>query len=90
MFTLLDFGHTKFEAAALEDVKLIDIEFKRHDPHKVVENHLAQFNMKIYIHDESPYDEVFRGGRSYEEVQNRVQTLPPDQQVGFLIFQNHR
>jgi hypothetical protein len=33
--------------------------------------------MKIYIHEESPYDEVFRGARSYEEVQNRFQTLPP-------------
>jgi hypothetical protein len=66
MFTLLDFGHTKVEAAALEDVKLVDIEFKRHDPHKLVENHLAQFNMKRYIHEESPYDEVFRGDISYE------------------------
>jgi hypothetical protein len=32
MFSLLDFGHSKVEAAALEDVKLVDIEFKRHDP----------------------------------------------------------
>ena len=42
----------------MEDFKLVDIEFKRHDPHKVVENHLAQFGMKRYIHEESPYDEV--------------------------------
>ena len=46
MFTLLDFGHSKFEVTALEDVKLVDIEFKKHDPHNIVENHLAQFNMK--------------------------------------------
>jgi hypothetical protein len=90
MFTLLDFCHTKVEAAALEDVKLVDIEFKIHDPHKVVENHLAQFKMKRYIHEESPYDEVLRGARSYEEVQNRFQTLPPDQHASFLIFQKHR
>jgi hypothetical protein len=90
MFTLLDFGHSKVEAATLEDVKLVDIEFKRHDPHKDVENHLAQYNMKRYIHEESPYDEIFRGVRSYEEVQSRFQTLPPDQQVGFLSFQKHR
>jgi hypothetical protein len=32
----------------------------------------------------------FRGARSYEEVQNRFQTLPPDQQVGLLSFQKHR
>jgi hypothetical protein len=41
MFTLLDFGHSKFEAAGLEDIKLVDIEFKKHDPHKIVENHMA-------------------------------------------------
>jgi hypothetical protein len=41
MFSLLDFGHSKVEAAALEDVKLVDIEFKRHDPRKIVESHLV-------------------------------------------------
>ena len=90
MFALLDFGHSKVEVAALEDVKLVEIEFKRHDPHRMVENHLAQFNMKRYIHEDSPYDNVFRGARSYEEVENRFQTLPLDQQDGFLSFQNHR
>jgi hypothetical protein len=89
MFTLLDFGHSKVEAAAFEDVKLVDIEFKRHDPHRMAENHLTHFNMKIYIHENSPYDNVFRGARSYEEVKNIFQTLPPDQQAGFLSFQNH-
>jgi hypothetical protein len=53
MFTLSDFGHTKFEASALEDVKLVDIEYKR-DHHRVVENHLSQFNMKRYIHEYYP------------------------------------
>jgi hypothetical protein len=46
MFTLLDFGHSKVEATALEDIKLVDIEFKKHDPHKTVQNNLAQYNMK--------------------------------------------
>jgi hypothetical protein len=41
MFTLLDLGHSKVEVAALEDFKLVDIKFKKHDPHKIVENHLA-------------------------------------------------
>jgi hypothetical protein len=36
MFTLLDFGHSKVEAVALEDAKLVDIAFKKHDPHKIV------------------------------------------------------
>jgi hypothetical protein len=55
-----------------------------------VENHLAQFNMKRYIYDDYPYDEMFRGVRYYEEVQRIFQTLPHDQQDGFLSFQNHR
>ena len=90
MFSLLYFGHSKVEVVTLEGVKLVDIEFKRHDPHKIVENHLAQFNMKRYVHENSPYDEIFRGFRSYEEVHNIFQTLPLDQQVGFLNFQRHR
>jgi hypothetical protein len=68
MFTLLYLGHSKVEDVALEDVKLVDIKFKKHDPHKIVENHLAQFNMKRYIHENSPYDEMFREFIYYEEV----------------------
>ena len=63
MFTLSHFGHPKVEASTLEDVKLVDIEYKRHDPQRVVENNLSQLNMKIYIHEDSPYDDVFRGVR---------------------------
>jgi hypothetical protein len=87
---LLNFGHSKVEATALEDVKLVDLEFEKHDPHKIVENHMAQFNMKWYTHENSPYEEIFRGVRSYEEVRDIFMTLPPDQQVGFLSFQKHR
>jgi hypothetical protein len=32
-FSLLNFGHFKVEAATLEDVKLVDIEFRRHEIH---------------------------------------------------------
>jgi len=60
-YSLLDFGHAKVEASTLEDIVLSSIEFKRHDPHKVVENHLAQFGMKKYIHEYSPFDDIFRG-----------------------------
>jgi hypothetical protein len=41
MFSLLYFGLSKVEVVTLDDFKLVDIEFKRHDPRKVVENHLA-------------------------------------------------
>jgi hypothetical protein len=54
VFSLSDFGHAKIEDSSLEDIKLVDIDYKRHDPHMVVENHLAQFNMKRYIHEDSP------------------------------------
>jgi hypothetical protein len=90
MFSLLDFGHSKVEVAALEDVKLVDIEFKRHDPQKIVKNHLSLYNLKKYVHENSPQDEIFRGARSYDEVLNRVQTLSPDQQANFFNFQKHR
>jgi hypothetical protein len=90
MFSLLDFGHSKVEVVALEDVKLVDIELKGHDSHKIVENHLAQFNMKIYVHENSPYDEIFRGVRSYEDVQDRFQIMSLDQHDSFLSFQRHR
>jgi hypothetical protein len=72
MFSLLDFGHSKVEVAALDDVKLVDIEFKIHEPHKIVENHLAQFNMRRYVHKISPYDKIFRGVKSYEEVHDKL------------------
>ena len=72
MFSLLDFGHSKVEAATLEDIKLVDIEFKRHDPQKIVETHLAQYNLKKYVHGISPQDEIFRGARSCEDVLNKV------------------
>ena len=32
MFSLLDFGLSKVEAAALDEIKLFNIEFKKHDP----------------------------------------------------------
>jgi hypothetical protein len=80
----------RWRILSLEDIKLVDIEYKRHDPHRVVENHLAQFNMKRYIHEDSPYDEVFRGVRSYDEVVIKFQNFPQDQQSGFLSFQKHR
>jgi hypothetical protein len=84
------FGHAKVEASALDDITLSTIEFKRHDPHKVVENHLAQFNMKKYFHEDSPFDDVFKGEISYNEVISRFQNLPDKEQSNFLNFQNHR
>jgi hypothetical protein len=58
-YSLLDFGHAKAEATTLEEMKLVDIEFKKHDPSKVVSNHLASCGLKRYEHEDSPHDEIF-------------------------------
>jgi hypothetical protein len=50
---------------ALEDIKLVNIEFKKHDPQKIMGNHLALYNLKKYEHEYSPQDEIFWGARSY-------------------------
>jgi hypothetical protein len=89
-YSLLDFGHAKVEASALEEMKLVDIEFKKHDPNKVVSNHMASCGLKIYEHEDSPHDEIFRGVRSYSEVLSRIQALLPGDMVDFYKFQEHR
>jgi hypothetical protein len=76
-YSLLDFGHAKAEAAALEDLKLVHVEFKKHDPQRVVSNHLASCGLKRFEHENSPSDDIFRGTRSYAEVLARIQALAP-------------
>jgi hypothetical protein len=80
----------KLEAATLEDIRLVNIEFKKHDPHKVVGNHLANCGLKRYEHEHSPHDDIFRGTRSYAEVLSRIQALSPEEMVDFFKFQEHR
>jgi hypothetical protein len=67
----------KLRLRTLEEMKLVDIEFKKHDPNKVVRNHLASCGLKRYEHEDSPHDEIFQGARSYSEVLSRIQALPP-------------
>jgi hypothetical protein len=43
--------------------------------------------MKVYEHEESPHDDIFKGVKTYEEVLDRVQTLPSNLQTSFLTFQ---
>ena len=89
-FSLLNLGHSKVEVEALEEVKLVDIEHKKHDPYQLVNRHLMHCNMKSYEHKESVYDDMFKEVKTYEEVLNRVQALSPDLQTGFMSFQSHR
>jgi hypothetical protein len=89
-YSLLDFGHAKAEAAALEDLNLVSIEYKKHDPQRVVSNHLASCGLKRFEHENSPSDDIFRGARSYAEILARIQTLAPEERADVLKFQEHR
>jgi hypothetical protein len=90
MFSLSDFGHLKLEVAALEEIKLVNIELKKHDPHKIIGNHMASCNLRRHEHEYYPHDDIFRGERSYREFLSRVQTLDLDQLVQFYNFQRNR
>jgi hypothetical protein len=87
LYSLLDFGHAKVEATTLEEMKLVDIEFKKHDPSKFVSNHLASCGLKRYEHEDSPPDEIFQGVRSLFKVLSRIQALPLGEMTKFLKFQ---
>jgi hypothetical protein len=89
-YSLLDFGHAKAEAATLSEMRLVGIEFKKHDPHKIVGNHLASCGLKRYEHEVSPHDEVFRGVKTYSEVLNWVRALQSGDMFDFYKFQEHR
>jgi hypothetical protein len=89
-YSLLDFGHAKAEATALEDLNLVSIEYKKHDPQRVVSNHLANCGLKRFEHENSPPDDIFQGARSYEEVLARIRSLAPKDTAAVLKFQEHR
>jgi hypothetical protein len=56
----------------------------------VVENHLSWFSMKKYFHEDSPFDDIFRGENLYDEAIYRFQNLPDKEISYFLNLQNHR
>jgi hypothetical protein len=89
-YSLLDLGHAKVEAAALEDINLVHIEFKKHDLHRVVSNHLASCGHKRFEHENSPHDDIFRGAKSYDEVLARIEALSPEERANVVRFQEHR
>jgi hypothetical protein len=89
-YSLLDFGHAKAEAAALEDLNLVSIEYKKHDPQRVMSNHLASCGLKRFEHKNSPLDDIFRGARSYAEILAQIQTLAPEERANVMKFQEHR
>jgi hypothetical protein len=89
-YSLLYFGHAKAEAANLEDLSLVSIEVKKHDPQRVVSNHLAHCGLNIFEHESSPSDDIFLGVRYYEEVLARIQSLAPEDTSSVLKFQEHR
>ena len=58
-YSLLYFGHAREKATTLEEMKLVDIEFKKHDSNKLVSNHMASYGLKRYENEDSPHDEIF-------------------------------
>ena len=88
-YSLFDFGHAKVEAAALEDLKLVHVKFKKHNPQRVISNHLASCGLKRFEHENSPSDDIFRGTRSYVEVLALIQALTPEERADVLKFQEH-
>jgi hypothetical protein len=89
-YSLLDFEHAKDEATALEDLNLVHIEFKKHDPQRVVSNHLASCGLKRFEHENSPLDDIFLSARSYAKILARIQSLAPEERADVLKFQEHR
>ena len=89
-YSLLDVGHAKAEAATLEDLSLVSIEYKKHDPQKIVSAHLSNCGLKKFEHECSPSDDIFRGARSYGEVLVRIRSLDPEDMASVLKFQEHR
>jgi hypothetical protein len=89
-YSLLDFEHAKAEAATLEDLSLVSIEYKKHDPQRIVSTHLGNCGLKRFEHECSPSDDIFRGARSYGEVQVRIRSLALEDMASFLKFQENR
>ena len=78
------------EETTLGEIKLLNLNHMKYDPHKIVGNHQVNYNLKAYEHEQSPCDDMFRGVISYDEVLARFQSLSPDLQNNFLNFQKHR
>jgi hypothetical protein len=66
------------------------IEYKRHDPQRIVSTHLGNCGLKRFEHESSPSDDVFRGARSYSEVQFRIESLAAEDRDSVLKFQANR
>jgi hypothetical protein len=88
-YSLLYFRHAKVEATALEEFKFVNIEFRKHDPHKFMSNHMESCRLKRYEHENLPHDDIFRGARSYAEVLRRIQALLHGDRANLFKFQEH-
>jgi hypothetical protein len=71
-FSLLNLGHSKVEVAVLEEVNLVNLKHRKHDPYQTVGSYMAHCGMKAFEHEESPHDDIFKGVKTYEDVLDRV------------------
>jgi hypothetical protein len=83
-YSLLNFGHAKAEVAVLEGLNVAYIEYKRHDPQRIVSTHLGNCGLKRFKHESSPSDNVFHGAKSYSEVQFRIESLAAEDRDSVL------
>jgi len=64
MFSLSYFGHSKVEVMALEEIKLVNIELKKHDPQNIVAvmipSHYARIITVLVSFQNFFLSEVFR------------------------------
>ena len=67
---LLNLGHSKVEAAALGEIKLLNLDHKKYDPYKIVGNHQVNCNLKAYKHEQEG-----RIKKAQREFQKRPKSL---------------
>jgi excinuclease UvrABC nuclease subunit len=69
IYSLLDQNHAHIEDHMMEDVWLYSIILYRHDPKYIVNVHLkSTMYTKSYVHEEFPFDFVFRRVEDYNQV----------------------
>lgn len=79
-FSLINFPQSKKEVEAFEELKLLPVVFKRHDPNGIIKNHYTSIRLSMnYEHDPYLCDSLYQGALSYDEVLERKRRQNPSQ-----------
>lgn len=71
-------------------MNLSTIPLKLHDPHRVIEKVITNVGTKKYLHEDSMYDDIFKGASSYQEVSRRVKEKSPSYYSNFIVLRDNR